>query len=354
MRGGATLHNLGTINQSTSYQMTNDGTALNNSGTYNIKGNYNISNGVSGTPIITNTGTFAKTEGAGMSTVSGVLFDNKGGTVEVRTGTLSLAKVEQLEAGSSTLTGGTWNVMGGSTLTISSGNNITVNQGNVTLSGAGSTFANINALATNEGSFTIKNGSNFTTEGDFANSGNLTVGQGSTLDIKTVGTGTLTNTGTVSGSGSIIGSFVNNGGTIAPGSSPGSLTIDGNYTQTGGVLDFEIQNTNPGFFDQLFVTGNATITGSTFNISLWPGYNIKNNDTFTLIDANGTLEVTNPNFTGLDPVGPISFTWEVDKTHNDLLLTAHVTASVPEPATLFLLLGGLLPLGIAGRRKERG
>ncbi|MCA0185072.1 MAG: hypothetical protein LCH90_03590, partial [Proteobacteria bacterium] len=46
--------------------------------------------------------------------------------------------------------------------------------------------------------------------------------------------------GTLKGNGLITGNIVNNGGTVLPGNSPGTLHVNGNYSQTGGLLVIEI------------------------------------------------------------------------------------------------------------------
>jgi len=67
---------------------------------------------------------------------------------------------------------------------------------------------------------------------------------------------------TLSGNGTIEGTVNNNGGTVAPGTSPGVLSVIGNYNQnTAGVLNMEIGGPTLGLqYDQLSVTGAATST----------------------------------------------------------------------------------------------
>ena len=50
-----------------------------------------------------------------------------------------------------------------------------------------------------------------------------------------------------------------NGGTVSPGASIGTLTINGNYTQNAnGTLRIEVAGTSPGQFDVLAVNGHAS------------------------------------------------------------------------------------------------
>jgi hypothetical protein len=78
--------------------------------------------------------------------------------------------------------------------------------------------------------------------------------------------------GSVSGIGTI-DSHVSNSAQIAPGFSPGTITINGNYTQTSsGRLDVEVGGTNPGTgYDQLIVKGTASL-GGTINLIRWNNY----------------------------------------------------------------------------------
>jgi hypothetical protein len=77
--------------------------------------------------------------------------------------------------------------------------------------------------------------------------------------------------GALSGTGTITGN-VTNAGQVSPGTSPGILTIQGNYTQTAaGVLNVELGGTAAGQFDQLNVSGTASLDGS-LNVSLVNGF----------------------------------------------------------------------------------
>ena len=99
--------------------------------------------------------------------------------------------------------------------------------------------------------------------------------------------------GAVSGSGTI-GGNVDNGGTIAPGNSPGVLTIDGNLNNsTGGTIAIEIEGTGGAGeadgHDQVQVTGSSTLDG-TLNITTGAYTDPTTRaarDTFTLIASTG-------------------------------------------------------------------
>jgi hypothetical protein len=159
-------------------------------------------------PIATNQGSFTVTNGRNFATVgalanSGALtagpssilavngnLDNTGTVTS--SGNLTANSATQLSG--TTLTGGTW-VASNGTIAITSGSNVTTigPSATVRLSGAASVFAKVNAVASNQGVFTISDGRAFTTAGSLANSGTITVGASSTLKV----VGVLTNANAV-------------------------------------------------------------------------------------------------------------------------------------------------------------
>lgn len=105
--------------------------------------------------------------------------------------------------------------------------------------------------------------------------------------------------GTISGDGSLIGErIVNNGGTIGPGVSPGTLTIDGNYEMIDGVLEIEIAGLNSGEFDLLDITGTANLSGGTILFSFVDRFLPQADDPLLeIITAGGGLTIgKNVNF----------------------------------------------------------
>ncbi|MBI1208245.1 MAG: autotransporter domain-containing protein [Azospirillum sp.] len=77
----------------------------------------------------------------------------------------------------------------------------------------------------------------------------------------TLNAGTVTVTGTLGGTGTVVGA-VTNQGTLAPGNSPGILSVDGAITNDGTAARLEIDidgpsaGTGAGFHDQIRVTGS--------------------------------------------------------------------------------------------------
>lgn len=88
-------------------------------------------------------------------------------------------------------------------------------------------------------------------------------------------------------------------GNVAPGQSPGILTVTGNFAfATGATYEAEIMGTIPGAqHDQIAVTGTVNINNATLNI-LDTGYAAVGNETFVLINNDGTDAVTGT-FNGL-------------------------------------------------------
>ncbi|WP_197530955.1 PD40 domain-containing protein [Bythopirellula polymerisocia] len=94
--------------------------------------------------------------------------------------------------------------------------------------------------------------------------------------------------GILAGSGSIVGSVVNTG-IISPGESPGTLIIDGDYTQhAAGQLQIELASAAS--FDKLVVAGDASLAG-TLAVSLAGGFVPASDQTFDILDW-GTLAGT--------------------------------------------------------------
>ena len=89
---------------------------------------------------------------------------------------------------------------------------------------------------------------------------------------------------------------LNNTSTVTPGSSPGILTVAGNYTQGDAALDIEIAGTNAGTeHDRLVVTGTATLSG-TLNATEINGYDPQTTTTIDIITAEavaGTFSTVN-------------------------------------------------------------
>ncbi|HYC60119.1 MAG TPA: hypothetical protein VEK79_11200 [Thermoanaerobaculia bacterium] len=116
--------------------------------------------------------------------------------------------------------------------------------------------------------------------GGFTQSAGLTKLNGGNMG----GSSVALNGGTLSGNGTITAD-VTNGATLSPGTSPGAITISGNYTQTNaGTLAIDLGGTTPATqYDQLNVTGTATLNG-TLNVAFFGGYIPTGGETYDVLN----------------------------------------------------------------------
>lgn len=152
--------------------------------------------------------------------------------------------------------------------------------------------------------------------------------------------------------------LVQDGGTLAPGSSVGTTLIEGDYTLNAGELSLELDGrAGPGVaggHDQLIVQGDVTLAGGTLELLL--GFDPATTaglGSFVLVDNQGSNPVDGI-FAGLPQLAQLAFdvggeTYEATLNYyggdgNDIVLSR-----VPEPAAL-----GLLGLGVFGLLMWRG
>jgi hypothetical protein len=111
---------------------------------------------------------------------------------------------------------------------------------------------------------------------------------------------TVVNTGGVlKGTGAIVGDLtVNTGGIVAPGHSPGCLTM--NNLSLAGTYQAEIGGTDPcSGYDQLKVTGTVNLTNSTLESTLYNYFVPKVGQSYTIIDNDGTADAVTSTFNGI-------------------------------------------------------
>jgi hypothetical protein len=115
--------------------------------------------------------------------------------------------------------------------------------------------------------------------------GTVTVGDGAVLGAS--GGVTVYSDGTLTGAGAVQADVLN-GGTVAPGTSPGVLLIQGDYTQTAdGLLEVELCGGVPGDeYDVLLVTGTADLDG-VLEVLLIDGFSPSYGQTFTIVGTGG-------------------------------------------------------------------
>ncbi|HVM19729.1 MAG TPA: S8 family serine peptidase [Egibacteraceae bacterium] len=242
-------------------------------------------------------GLITKTSGTGQAHFAnywGVSLQNDG-TLESRSGRLNVnGGLDAYDGATKTLTKGRYVARNGAAIVLE-GMTVEQNKAAIELRGAGAAlrpYETGNALA-NLGSnaagasLTVADGAELSTSApELVNAGTVYVGSDSTLtapayrqtgglthledttpDNETTArlvapTVTLTG-GTFKGNGEVVGNVTNTGAVMAPGNSPGTLTVDGTYTQSGtGVLQIEVNGKDAGQFDVLNVKGTATLGGT--------------------------------------------------------------------------------------------
>lgn len=109
--------------------------------------------------------------------------------------------------------------------------------------------------------------------------------QAGTIDTVNAGTANFNFTGGTLAVGTFIGNLANNGGTLAPGASPGTTLVQGDYTQGAtGILSIELGGTGTGQFDVLQVTGTAAL-GGTLDVAFWNSFSATAGDSFDIMSA---------------------------------------------------------------------
>jgi len=127
-----------------------------------------------------------------------------------------------------------------------------------------------------------------------------------------------------------------NQGRLEPGLSAGILTIDGDYEQeSDGTLAIELGGTAPGTYDQLVITGNATLAG-TLDLSLINGFDPQPGDSFEILTAASVTGAFDT-IEGWDLGGGKMFY----VTYSETDVTLHVDTVVgleiiPSPAEIYL------------------
>ncbi len=205
------------------------------------------------------------------------------------------------------------------------------NGGTATFSGVIEDGAGSVSLAMSGAGTQTLSGTNTYTGTTSTNAGTLLV-NGSILD----GTATIDMTvdlgGTLGGTGTVSGAVqVNDGGTVAPGTSPGILNSGSVDFTSGSTFAVEIGGTSPGNaatdHDQLNVTGSVTISDTaTLSVSSFGGFVPSAGDHFVIIsnDTDGSGDAVN---LGVDMAGFNGLT-EGDIFSSDFLgsgLTATIT-----------------------------
>lgn len=187
--------------------------------------------------------------------------------------------------------------------------------------------------------------------------GDVTLNQFGTLGVLEDGTvianNIFVNSGaTLFGKGWIIGNVVALGGTILPGASPGTLTIEGRLDVQGGVLEFEADSLSAR--DQLVVEGDVTLGGGFVDVIL--GFTPDPEDLLDFLVVRGALDIQEGfgGIRGFAAAGSgVALGTQFMVDLGGQVFQGTVTSAVPIPPSALLFGSGLLGLLGMARRQDK-
>ncbi|MEL0169538.1 MAG: Ig-like domain-containing protein, partial [Pseudomonadaceae bacterium] len=301
---GNTIIQAGALSIANSDNISSGFIAIQNAGRLIVSSSTTLSNNV----MLSGASSSVSVGGGDSLTLSGVV-SGTGSLNKADGGTLILTASNTF-SGSTIINGGAISVSGDSNLGTG---NLQLNNGTLRVTSA-STIDNAIVLT---GLFlnTIENADSVTLSGVISGSSDLIKSGSGTLTLSATNTATSTltaaagtvlingsydgqvsaqSTGTVGGNGTLNGLVaIFSGGTLAAGSSPGSLTINGNLQlETGSTLAVDISGTTAGTeYDQLIVNGTVTINSAELTVNLG-SYTPPTSSTFTIISNDGVDAIT--------------------------------------------------------------
>ena len=182
------------------------------------------------------------------------------GTASVSGGTVQTFGDFNLGGGGTLIANASFNIPGAANINSSGlvvNSAFTVND-NVNLSG--SSAAIVNGVLTSA-SVNVNDASSLVVNNSGTVAANVNVGPSALLGLFGRINGSVINAGFFQGTGVVNGNVFNSG-IVSPGTSIGTLTINGNYTQSAsGTLRIEVAGASPGQYDVLVVNGGASLAG---------------------------------------------------------------------------------------------
>ena len=242
--GGLSVASGGTVGVDES-SSTAGGSGLTVNGTLSNAGTFDVGSGGSGSGAIASAASVGGFSNSGTAAIGGA--HSKGVTLTAN-GTVSNS--------------GTITIANGAQLNVAGGNPMNQSGGSLTIASGGSLSA---ASLTQTGGTTLVNG---------------------TLTAPT--NGVTVNGGTLAGTGTIAASVSNASGTVvasADGASPGTLAVNGSYTQaSGATLDEFIGGASAGQFSVINLTGGSLSLAGTLAVSTVNGFALAGGQSFDIIN----------------------------------------------------------------------
>jgi len=147
--------------------------------------------------------------------------------------------------------------------------------------------SNTLASVANSGTFNVASGSTRVTGGFTQTGGTTTLGApggGASLGAATSLTG-----GRLQGTGTVGGNLNVSNAVLAPGFSPGALSIEGDLSLgAGSTLQMELGGTDPASYDRILATGNLQLGGDLI-VSSDNGFRAAAGQTFQLLTVQGSV-----------------------------------------------------------------
>ena len=267
------------------------------------------------------------TAAGGDISLAGTANTYTGGTF-VNAGSLSLGPGASLPASSAlTMNGGTFNLNGNSQVLGSlagNGGTLNLNGGLMVLNSALSN--QLGSTLTGNGSFTVQGGGSLNYTGNGTGFTGSTVVNNASLSVNgTLGGNVFTGAnGTIGGGGAIVGNLYN-GGVLSPGNSVGTLTVNGNFFNTGGLMSVEVMPAGLG--DQLMVNGAATLQGGSVYVFATPGVVYGPTQTYRIISTTGGLTGAFASVNELYPFLQSSLSYDANNAYLTLQLGGFAAAA---------------------------
>lgn len=194
---------------------------------------------------------------------------------------------------------------------------------------------------------------------DLREGGSILIGAGDAEPVED--TVVLQGGGSLSGAGTLRGNVLVADGTIAPGSSPGTLVIDGDATfGANASMEIELAGVEPGVdHDRIEINGSATL-GGILAVSFLDDFEsaITVEDTFALLDVTGVLtgEFSNASsgarLLTADGLGSFEIWYGAGSPFDPTIVMLSAFQPIPEPGTGALVVLALA--GLSGKRKTQG